>query len=44
MFKIKIDFCKIRSMVDAASHLEEAGEDGKAEEVLKTLADFLLKR
>ncbi len=31
-------------MVDAASHLEEAGEDEKAEDVLKSLAEFLIKR
>lgn len=43
MFKIKvINFDKIRSMVDAASHLDDADETEKAQEVLKSLADFIL--
>lgn len=39
----KIDFEKIRSLVEAASYLEEAGEIEAAKRTLVTLSDMIDK-
>ena len=39
MIEYKVPINKLRDLVDAIDHLQEAGENKKAREVLYTLAD-----